>query len=156
VLLDLAAGLPHLDLPRHLGVDTAGDEVEGVHVLDLRARAQLVRAGRPHRDVGVDAERPLLHLRVRDAEFDDRLPEQLQEALRLVGRVDVRRRHDLDQRRPAAVEVDERVDGAADPAAPAADVRRLRRILFEVRPDDADLVITVRPRDEHLAVDARR
>ena len=52
---------------------------------------QLTNAARPHRDVGVDTKSALLHLRVGDAELDDRLAEELQEALRLVGRVDVGR-----------------------------------------------------------------
>ena len=51
---------------------------------------------------------------------------------------------DLDERRAAAVEVDERVVGAADPAGPPADVRGLRRILLEVRADDPDLMVTLR------------
>ena len=93
---------------------------------------------RPHRDVGVDAQRPLLHLRVRDPELDDRLAQELEEALRLVGRADVRRGHDLDERRAAAVVVDERGIGAADAPGSPADVDGLRRVLLEVRPDDSD------------------
>src|SRR3712207_7289553 len=37
-------------------------------------------------DVDVEAQRPLLHLRIGDAELDDGLAEQLEEALRLLGR----------------------------------------------------------------------
>ena len=108
-----------------------------------RVRSSCEPAG-PHGDVGVDAQRPLLHLGVGDPELDDRLPEQLQEAARVLGGVDVRAGDDLDERRAAAVEVDERVVGAADPAGAAADVRRLRRVLLEVRAHDPDLVVAVR------------
>jgi hypothetical protein len=92
-------------------------------------------------DVRIHPQRPLLHLGVRDPELDDRLPQQLQEPARLLGGVDVGAGHDLDERRPAAVEVDERVVGPADPARAPADVGRLRRILLEVCAHDPDLVI---------------
>ena len=143
VLLDRAAGLPDVDLALDLGLDPARDEVEGVHVLDLGSRAELVRPGRTHGDVGVDAQRPLLHLGVRDPELDDGLPEELEEAFRLVGRADVRRGHDLDERRAAAVEVDERRVRAADPAGPPSDVDGLGRVLLEMRSHDPDHTIAV-------------
>ena len=142
MLLDLAARLPDADLPRDLRVDATRDVRERVHVLDLAARPQLVRSGRAHGDVRVDPERALLHLRVRDAELDDRLPQQLEEALRLLGRVDVGRRDDLDERRAAAVVVDERVLGPADPPGAATDVHVLRGVLLEVRADDSHCMIT--------------
>ena len=156
MLLDLAARLPHGDLAVDLGLDTPRDVRERVHVLDLAPRPELVRPVGPHRDVGVDAQRSLLHLRVGDAELDDRLPEKLEEPLRLLRGVDVRRGDDLDERRAAAVVVDERVVGAADPARPAADVDVLRRVLLEVRADDPDRMVTIWQRNYHLAIDARR
>ena len=143
MLLDLAACLVDRDLAGHLGLDPAGDEVEGVHVLQLAAGAQLVGAGRADGDVRVHTQRPLLHLRVRDAQLDDHLAQQLKEALRLLGRVDVGRGDDLDERRAATVVVDKRVCGAADPAARAADVRRLRGVLLEVGAHDPDPVVAV-------------
>ena len=103
-----------------------------------------VLAGLAHRDVGVAAQRALLHLGVGDAELDDRLAQELEEAPRLLAGADVRLGHDLDERRAAAVEVDERRLGAADPAGRAADVDRLRRVLLEVRADDPDLAVAVR------------
>ena len=128
---------------------------ERVHVLDLAPRPQLVRAGGADGDVGVDAERPLLHLGVRDAELDDRLAEQLQEALRLLGGVDVGRGDDLDERGAAAVVVDERVLGAADAPRAAADVDVLRGVLLEVRADDSHFVFTFVQGYDHLAIYAR-
>ncbi len=144
MLLHLAARLPDRDLPRDLRLDPPGDVGERVHVLDLAAGAELVRPCRAHGDVGVHAERPLLHLRVRDAELDDRLPQELQEALRLLRGVDVRRRDDLDERRPAAVVVDERVVGPADAPGAAADVDVLGRVLLEVRAHDSYCMIAFR------------
>ena len=90
-----------------------------------------------------NAQRALLHLRVGDAELDHRLPQQLQEPLRLLGRADVGLGHDLDERRAAAVEVDERAVRAVDPALGAADVDRLRRVLLEVRALDPDHGVAV-------------
>ena len=92
--------------------------------------------GGAHGDVDVEAERALLHLGVGDAELDDRLAQQLEEALRLVGRVDIRRGDDLDERRPASVEVDECVVGARDPPRRPAHVDVLRGVLLEVRAHD--------------------
>ena len=132
------------DLAVDLGGDPVGDELERVHVLELGLRP-VVLAGLPDGDVGVAAERALLHLGVRDAELDDGLAEELEEAAGLLGRADVRLGDDLDERRAAAVEVDERVLGARDPPAGAADVDRLRGVLLEVRADDADLAVAVRP-----------
>ena len=144
LLLDLAAQLPDGDLPLDLGLDPARDEVERVHVLDLGARAQLVRACRPHGDVGVGAELTLLHLRVGDPELHDRLPEELQEPAGFIGRADVRRRHDLDERRPAAIEVDERVVRPTDAARAATDVHGLGCVLLEVGAHDADHTVAFR------------
>ena len=77
LLLDRAARLVDLDLAQDLAFDSLGREVERVHVLQLGARAQLVRSLGPHRHVDVEPERALFHLRVRDPKLDDRLPEQL-------------------------------------------------------------------------------
>src|SRR5262249_26090908 len=107
-------------------------------------------------DVGVDAQRSLLHLRVRHAELHDRLPQKLQESLRLLGRANVRRRDDLDQRRAAAIEVDERVRGAADAPGVAADMERLRGVLLEMRTYDPDHMVICAKWDCHSAVYARR
>ena len=98
---------------------------------------------RPHGDVDVEAHRALLELRVGDAELDDRLAQELQEALGDVGGVDLGLGDDLDERRAAAVEVDERRGRAVD-AARRGDVDVLRRVLLEVRAYDPDLDVAVR------------
>ena len=70
---------------------------------------ELVGAGRPHRDVGVDAQRALLHVRRRRrraARSVARSSSSHSRALR--RRAQVGLGDDLDQRRAAAVEVDER------------------------------------------------
>jgi hypothetical protein len=60
--------------------------------------------------------------------------------------VDVGRGHDLDERRPAAVEVDERVVRAADAARASAHVHRLGRVLLEMSTHDPDRTIAIRRR----------
>ncbi len=132
------------DLTLDLGFDPARDEVERVHVLDLGSRAELVRARRANRDVRIDAERSLLHLGVRDPELDDRLPQELEEPLRLVGRADVGSGDDLDERRAAAVVVDERGFRATDASGASADVDDLGSVLLQVRPHDPDHTVAVR------------
>ena len=128
---------------------------EFMFLISHRVRSSSEPVG-THGHVGVDAERSLLHLRVGDAELDDRLPEELQEPLRLLRGVDVRRGDDLDERRAAAVVVDERVVGAADPPRAATDVDVLRRVLLEMRADDPHFMFTIWQRYYHLAINARR
>ena len=111
-------------------------------MISVRVRSSSEPA-RAHGHVGVDTQRPLLHLRVGDAKLDDGLAQELEEPLRLLRRADVRRGHDLDERRAAAVVVDERRVGAADPARATADMNRLRGVLLEVSSNDPDHTVAV-------------
>ena len=143
LLDDLLPGLVQRDLLAHGGVDPTPEEREGVHVLQLPARAVALLPRLPHGHVGIAAHRPLLHLRVGDAELDDRLPQELEEALHVVGGMEIGPRDDLDERHAAAVVVDERAAGADDPPSGAADVDRLRGVLLEVDAHDPDLEVAV-------------
>ena len=71
-----------------------------------------VLAGPAHRDVRVAAQRALLHVAVRDADRLDRRLQQREEPPRGLGRAQVGLGHDLEQRRAAAVEVDDRAGRA--------------------------------------------
>ena len=64
--------------------------------------------------------------------------QQLRPLARLGGAAQVGLGDDLDQRRAAAVEVDQRGAGAVDPPR-LADVDHLRRVLLEVGAVDADV-----------------
>ena len=86
---------------------------------------------RADRDVGVAAQRPLLHVHVADPELAQRLAQQVEPVARLLGRAQVGLGHDLRQRRATAVVVDDRRVRAVD-AAGLADVHELRRVLLEV------------------------
>src|SRR5262249_36424014 len=89
LLLDLAAPVVERRLLADRRLYSAPDESKRIHVLQLPTRAQLVGARRADGNVGIAAERPLLHARVRDPELDDRLAQELKEPARLVGRPDV-------------------------------------------------------------------
>src|SRR5581483_6979512 len=156
LLDDLAAALVDRDLLADRGLDPTPDERERVHVLQLPARSEARLPGRADGHVDVAAKRPFLHLGVRDPELDDCLPEQPQEPRRLLGRPDVRLGDDLDERRAAAVEVDEGAGRADDPAAGAGDVDGSRRVLLEVRSNDADGVIAPVVRDDEAPAGAER
>ena len=80
----------------------------------------------------------------RDPELAQRLAQQLQPLARLLGRLDVGLGDDLDERRAAAVEVDDRRVGAVDaPRLPHVD--ELRRVLLEVHAVDAHVAQMARP-----------
>ena len=63
---------------------------------------------RPHRDVGVTAQRALLHAHVADVERLERGAELTQVGAGLLGRADVGLAHALDERHARTVEVDQR------------------------------------------------
>ena len=76
-----------------------------VHVFHLGLGAQLRLAARAHADVGVAAQRALLHVAVADAGVEDDLLQARQVVGGLLGGAHVRLADDLDQRRAGAVEV---------------------------------------------------
>ena len=135
--------MPRLEqrrLPLDLGRHPLAEELERVHVLELGLGAERRLAAAPDRHVGITAQRALLHVAVRDADRLKRVLEQPEEGHRLLGRAQVGLRHDLDERRAAAVEVDHGRLGARDPPARPARVHELRRILLQVRAGDPDAV----------------
>ena len=134
------AALDQLALAGQLGVDAALDEAERVHVLQLGLRAQLLGALRADGDVRVAAKAPLLHVHIRCADRLDRRAQELQPLPRLRAGADIRLADDFDERRAAAVEVDERGAGAraVDPARLRL-VHQLGSVLFQVDAVDADI-----------------
>ena len=86
---------------------------------------------RPHRHVGVAAERAFLHVAVADLEVAHQRVDLLHVRDRFLGRAHVRLGDDLEQRRAGAVQVD--AAGVRE-----ALVQRLAGILLEVRARDAD------------------
>src|SRR4030095_16361906 len=95
-----------LHLPRRLVLDRLLEEAEGVQVLDLPPRAELVRARRPHGDVGVAAERALLHVAVADADPAHQRVERLRVRHRFLRAPHVGLGNDLQERRAGAIQVD--------------------------------------------------
>jgi hypothetical protein len=104
-LLYLAAVFEQVDLPLHFVVDGLLHEAKAVQVLDLAPRAE-GRARPAHRDVGVAAKTPFLHVAVADVEPDHQRVQRLGVLHRLDARTHLGLGDDLEQRRAGAIEVD--------------------------------------------------
>ena len=137
LLIDRAALFVDADLARDLALDSLRSEAERVHVLQLGARAKFVDALGTNRHIDVETHRALVELRVGQPELDHRLPQQLEEPLRRLRVTQIGLGDDLDERRAAAVEVDQRRRRTVEPAR-RRNVHVLRRILLEVRARDPD------------------
>ena len=105
-LLDAAAVLQHLRLPRDLGGDPLLHPLDRVQVLDLGLGSELVRSEGADRHVRVAAQVPLLHVAVRDLEPAHQPPQRHEERGALGGRAEHGLRHHLQERHAGAVEVD--------------------------------------------------
>ena len=108
-----------------------------VQVLDLAPGPEGVVRGAPHRHVGVDPHRALLHLPVRGARGHQDGSELGGVGPGLSRRPHVRAAHDLDQGDPGPVVVDEGVVGPVDPAR-CPGVGGLAGVFFHVGPLDPD------------------
>jgi hypothetical protein len=138
------AVLEQRDLPPRLELDRLLHEAERVQVLDLAARAELRLARPPHRHVGIAAEGPFLHVAVADADPAHQGVQGARVGHSFLRAAQLRLGHDLEERRAGAVEV--------DPChALEVFVQRLPRVLFQVRPRQADGLLPARGRDRHGA-----
>ena len=95
---------------------------------------KLLRAFEAHADVGVAAQRTLLHVAVGDAAVEQDLLEARQVLEGLVRGADVGLGDDLGQRRAAAVQVEIGARGGVGKAV----VEALAGVLFHVQAGDAD------------------
>ncbi len=136
LLHHLLARLDAADLTLDLVVDRLGEVAERVEVLDLDLGAQLLSSGRTHRHVGVAAQAALFHVAVAGAGVEQHPMEGLQVVLRLGRRPQIGRRHDLDQRDAAAVEVDQAL--SRQRAAARRFVQQLAGVLLEVQAMEGD------------------
>jgi len=102
------------------------------------------RAGAAHGDVGVAAQRALLHVAVADADPAHERVQRLGVGDRFLRRAHVRLRDDLEERGARAVQVD---------AAHAAEilVQRLARVLLEVRAGEAHALLALAQHDRDRA-----
>ncbi len=110
-----------------------------VQVLDLGARAEFALPLRAHRNVGIAAERPFLHVAITDLEVADQRVDLLEVGDGLRRRAHIGLRNDFQQRRTGPIEVD---------AGQAVKIlmQRLARIFFEMRTRQADNLALRRPR----------
>ena len=126
----MAAILQNLDLAARLVFDRLADEADRVDVLDLAARTER-RARLAHRHVHVGAQVSLFHVAVAGAEIAHDSAQLGDIGLGVLGRAQIRFRHDLHERDAGAVEVDE--GHAGMPV-----VQRFSGVLFEMQPLDPD------------------
>ena len=138
LLCDFAAAFDNRALALDLSRDAALEEAKRVHVLELGFRPERRRAGRAQRDVGVGSQRALLHVDVADAEASERRAQQREPLAGMLTGAQLGLGDDLDQRRTAAVEVDNRLLRTVDATA-RTEVDQLRRVLFEVDAVDRDV-----------------
>ena len=108
------------------------EALEGVDVLHLGLGAELGGAAAAQADVAVAAHGAVLERAVGDAEREERLTQLLHEEPRLFGRAQVGLGDELDQRRAAAVVVDEGLRCRGDAALLAAHVHHLGGVLLHV------------------------
>ena len=120
-----SAILDQLNLTLNFVVDSRLQEPEAVQVLDFAAGAELLLTLRADGDVRVAAEVAVLHVAFRDAEPHDERVERAGVCHRFIRRPHHRFRHDFDQRRAGAVQVN-----AGLPRTDA--VIALACVLFEV------------------------
>ena len=139
-LHDLLARGVHVGLAGCLVLDGPAQRPQRVQVLDLTAGAQFGGPLAADRHVGVDPHRALLHLPVADATGHQDRTELGHVLAGLFGGADVRSRHDLQERNPSAVVVDEGVFGAVDTAGLTPYVGGLAGVLLQMGPLDADHV----------------
>ena len=131
-LLDHAAAVQHIGLALGLVGDGAAHGAQAVEVLHLDLGAELAAGGllrRAHADIGLAAQRALLHVAAVDAQVAQDRAQLCQEGVGLVGAGDVGLGDDLHQGHSGPVQVDQRMQ---------ARVRVLARVLFQVGAVDAD------------------
>ena len=138
LLIDDAALLEHLGLTADLVGKAIMQALKRVEVLELGLGAQLGLAAAAQRHVAVAAHGTLLHGAVRNAQRHKDATELLHKQASLLGRAQVGLGDELNQRRAAAVVVDERLGRGGNATLGATHVNHLGGILLHMDTQDAD------------------
>ena len=138
LLIDDSALLEHLGLTADLVGKAVMQALKRVEVLELGLGTQLGLAAAAQRHVAIAAHGTLLHGAVRNAQRHKDAAELLHKQASLLGRAQVGLGDELDQRRAAAVVVDERLGRGGNAALGAAHVNHLGGVLLHVDAQDAD------------------
>ena len=138
LLVDDAALLEHLGLAADLVGKAVMQALKRVEVLELGLGAQLGLAAATQRHVAVAAHGALLHGAIGNAQRHKNAAELLHKQARFLGRAQVGLGDELDQRRAAAVVVDERLGSGGNAALGTAHVDHLGGVLLHVDAQDAD------------------
>ncbi len=129
-----AAGFDDLDLALNFIFQSRADEAEAVDILDFGFGSEFVRALQSDADVGVAAQRSLLHVAVGDAGVEENFFQAREVFEGFVGGADVGLGDNLNQRSSAAVEVE--IGAGSGVGKPV--VEALAGVFFHVQPGDAD------------------
>ncbi len=132
LLVDDAPLLKDLRLAKDLVLEAIVQALEGVDVLELRLGSKPRLSAASQAYIAVAAHGPRLHGAIGYAEREKRLAKLLHEQARFFGCTQVRLGDELNQRRAAAVVVNQRLRRLSDAAFFAADVHHLGRILLHV------------------------
>ena len=138
LLIDDAALLEHLGLAANLVGKAIVQALKRVEVLELGLGAQLGLAAAAQRHVAVAAHGTLLHGAVRNTQRHKDAAELLHKQASLLGRAQVGLGDKLNQRRAAAVVVDERLGRGGNAALGTAHVHHLGSVLLHVDAQDAN------------------
>ena len=134
-LIDAAAGFEHADLALDFIFQGVHQIAEGVQILHFGLGAELFRAAAAHADVGVAAQRALLHIAVADLGIQQHLLQCGEISVRLGRSAHVGFGNDFGERRAAAVVVHVARAGGIGKAL----VQIFGGIVFKMQPCDADL-----------------
>ena len=138
-LVDDTALFENLCLTTDLIGQTVMKILEGIHVLELGLRTQLRLASTAQAHVTIAAKRSFFHRAVRDSDCQIDLTQLLHEQTGFFGCAQIRLRDKLDERRAAAIVIDERMGCASDTTFTATNVDHLARILFHMNTLDANM-----------------
>ncbi len=147
LLHDLPAFFKRADLAPDFILKRRAHSLEGVHVLDLGLRAELVGPFRAHAHVDVAPHIPLLEIALAHAAVNENLLQRKEVFECLFGRGEIRLRNNFHQRRARAVEIH---------SARSLEMHVLADILFEMNARHADRLLNPADRDVHRAANAQR
>ena len=138
LLIDDAALLEHLSLTANLVGKAIVQALKRVEVLELGLGAQLGLAAATQRHVTVAAHGTLLHGAIGNAQRHKDATELFHKQARFLGRAQIGLSHELNQRRAAAVVIDERLGRGGNAALGAAHVHHLGGVLLHMDAQDAN------------------
>ena len=135
-----SASLNHFNLPFNFVFQRRANEAKTIHIFHFCLGAELLRPLHPHADIGIAAQRALLHIAIAHRRVQQNLLDPRQIFVRFLGGANVRLTHNFHQRRAAPVQV----DVGALARVVESFVHTLAGVLFHVQSCDADTLCSFR------------